>query len=86
MRSSAEVQADIDAAYEARIALVKGERVSEVQRGLDRRNLKLAIVTVPQISQLILVLEQEHAAALAAEQTAAGNPSRARRPIGLRWQ
>lgn len=85
MRSSTVIQADLDAAYEARTALVSGGRVTEVQRGLDRRLIRYASMSLKDLNDVIVRLERELEQALAVEATAVGETTRARRPIGLRW-
>lgn len=75
-RTVAQVQADLDALYAARLKLVAGERVEEVRR--DGRQLMFGKVTLDQLQSLIAVLERE------LEQAQAVEDGRARRrPIGV---
>jgi hypothetical protein len=75
-RTVAQVQADLDALYAARLKLVAGERVEEVRR--DGRSLTFGKVTLDQIQALVAVLERELEQAQAVE-----NGQARRRPIGV---
>ena len=75
-RSVATVQTEIDAVTAARLALAKGERVEEVQRGLDRRSMRLTKVSIPELTTLLDLLNQELLAAKAAEGVSDDTPRR----------
>lgn len=81
-RSTTVIQGEIDAVTAARIALAKGERVEEVQRGLDRRNLRLTKVTIADLTGLLDLLNQELLAAQVAEGVQDNQPRR-RTAIGI---
>lgn len=78
MQTVAEIEADIAAVRAARIALAKGERVEETSR--EARRMKLASVSLDDLTTLLQVLEQDLRAAIAAE---AGQTGGGRAAIGI---
>jgi hypothetical protein len=77
-RTTAQVQADLDAAYSARSSIIAGERVTEVSR--DGRRLTFERMTLEQANELIDTLERELASA---EAISSGRPRR--RPISVMY-
>ena len=82
MATAAEILADIEAVRDARTALAKGERVTEVWR--DGRRLIFGTVTIDALNNLLAVLQQDYDAEAAAEGIAA-LPARRRSAIGVVW-
>jgi hypothetical protein len=78
MRTTTEVQTDIDELITARSAIIKGERINDVSR--DGRRIVFQGMTLNDVSKQLAELNRELAQAEAVE---AGRPRR--RPVRIGW-